>query len=99
MFTANCDTFNKGFSIQFPNGWTISVQWGRFNYCNNKNYHDNKKDRTSDSCPNAEVLAWNSARKGANFGGPLNPIQFGGWQTPNEVLMAIKEVAAYPKED
>jgi len=26
-------TQNKGFRITFDSGWTVSVQWGVFNYC------------------------------------------------------------------
>jgi len=26
-----------GFKMEFPNGWTISVQWGPGNYCENGN--------------------------------------------------------------
>lgn len=28
-------TNSKGFSITFENGWTVSVQFGAFNYCDN----------------------------------------------------------------
>lgn len=27
---------NRGFQITFENGWTISVQWGTMNYCENR---------------------------------------------------------------
>ena len=30
-------TENKGFGMTFDNGFTISVQWGTFNYCEKKN--------------------------------------------------------------
>jgi len=30
-------TRNKGFAMTFDNGFTISVQWGTFNYCEKKN--------------------------------------------------------------
>lgn len=32
MFTC---TMGKGFQIRFQNGWSISVQWGPGNYCEN----------------------------------------------------------------
>ena len=28
-------TMGKGFNIKFENGWSISVQWGPGNYCDN----------------------------------------------------------------
>lgn len=33
VFTA---TLNRGFQLDFPNGVTISVQWGHGNYCSNR---------------------------------------------------------------
>lgn len=30
-------TMNKGFQLEFGNGFEISVQWGKGNYCSNKN--------------------------------------------------------------
>jgi hypothetical protein len=53
MFKA---TENKGFQITFNNGYTISVQFGKGNYC------DNRLKENSDfitSCKNAEVAIWN----------------------------------------
>ena len=56
----------QGFSITFENGVTVSVQFGPFHYCNNKdlnidltNYkkHDVPNDRYS--CNNAEVAIFN----------------------------------------
>lgn len=29
-------TARKGFHMTFDNGWTVSVQWGPGNYCNNR---------------------------------------------------------------
>ena len=29
-------TEGHGFHMKFANGWTISVQWGPWNYCDNK---------------------------------------------------------------
>ena len=57
----------QGFSITFNNGVTVSVQFGPFNHCNNKdlnidltNYkkHDVPNDRYS--CDNAEVAIFNN---------------------------------------
>lgn len=50
-------TGNKGFQITFENGNTISVQFGRGNYCSNYNVLN-----TADAeCENAEVAIWNDA--------------------------------------
>lgn len=34
-------THNRGFQMTFANGWTISVQWGQGNYCDNRNLDGN----------------------------------------------------------
>lgn len=37
MFVSND---NRGFCLKFENGYNISVQWGKGNYCSNKNMED-----------------------------------------------------------
>ena len=60
MFTS---TFNKGFQITFENGWTISVQYGSGNYCENRNLHGHdmiewkNRDGVIISL-NAEIAIW-----------------------------------------
>jgi hypothetical protein len=68
---------NKGFSISFPNGWTVSVQFGPVNYCENydpetdeqkeKDWEGNwtylKQFRSKD----AEIAAFPTSRKGRWF--------------------------------
>ncbi len=53
---------SKGFHISFPNGWTISVQFGIGNYCGDYPYdeRDYNTPRRSEywSSPNAEVAFW-----------------------------------------
>jgi hypothetical protein len=46
---------NTGFQMTFSNGWTISVQFGQFNYCSNKNCEDTKR---TVECVNAEVAVF-----------------------------------------
>ena len=38
---------NKGFRMTFPNGWTVSVQWGPGNYCEKKWDKPNAPERTT----------------------------------------------------
>ena len=54
-------TENKGFHLTFTNGYTISVQFGSGNYCNNRN----RKDTPAYiySCKNAEVAYWKNEDK------------------------------------
>lgn len=55
-------TAQKGFHMTFANGNTISVQWGKGNYCNNYNLESKWGDPVPASS-NAEVLAWNAEGK------------------------------------
>lgn len=76
-------TANKGFHITFANGNTVSVQFGRGNYCDNR---FNSQDVKDQSCENAEVWAWDKD------GNPLCEVQ--GWQTPEEVAAFIAKYSA-----
>lgn len=59
-------TSAKGFQMTFKNGWTISVQFGIGNYCDNK-YR--AIVRTDDiSCEDAEIAIWDEEGKWYNFG-------------------------------
>ena len=61
-------TRTKGFHMTFKNGWTISVQFGSGNYCENKmkpyNYGKNE-DATSED---AEIAIWDKDDKDYDFG-------------------------------
>ena len=91
-------TQNKGFGITFDNGFTISVQWGTENYCENRNL-----DIDFEDLPNPkEVNRWESRNAEiAVFDKDGEMIQAGendhviGWLTPNEVAIAIEIVSGY----
>ena len=91
-------TQNKGFGITFDNGFTISVQWGIENYCENRNL-----DIDFEDLPNPkEVNRWESRNAEiAVFDKDGEIIQAGkddhviGWLTPNEVAKAIEIVSGY----
>lgn len=52
MFTI---TQNKGFWMTFANGYTVSVQWGPSNYCDNRGVRTFSGDCKSKT---AEVSVW-----------------------------------------
>ena len=89
MLTAN---ENHGFQLTFANGWTVSVQWGMGNYCENKNLHRSLDIPSPDSCANAEVAAWDCNGVWFNFGYDT----VNGWQSPDEVAAFVAQVAAFP---
>ena len=51
---------NAGFHITFKNGWTVSVQFGQGNYCENKS-------KSKSQCVNAEIAAWDANDKWYSF--------------------------------
>jgi hypothetical protein len=86
---------NKGFSLTFENGNTVSVQWGSANYCSPT--HAAGRGAPLDapmkteiwSAENAEVAAWNEAGEWHNFG--YDTVD--GWKTTNDVAAFIDFVA------
>ena len=87
---------NKGFQITFDNGWTISVQFGKGNYCARRDgsmFGMETEDGVVE-CKDAEVAVWDAD-------GVWLPLQDGddviGWQTPDEVAALITRVSTFPK--
>lgn len=76
-------TQNKGFHMVFANGWTVSVQFGRGNYCEN-NCGDSDESRT------AEIAAWDKDGNWYEFENDT----VAGWVTSDEVLEFMQKVAA-----
>ena len=55
-FTPGFRSSGKGFHLTFDNGWTLSVQFGYGNYC--ENYHNESTisdDNKCTTCTNAEI--------------------------------------------
>ncbi len=71
---------NKGFHLEFDNGYAISVQWGHMNYGSNR-----FKEYPSNEAGTAEIMITDSQ------GNNQEPI---GWLTPNEVAEKIQETAS-----
>jgi len=92
MFSASG---NKGFSITFENGNTVSVQWGPGNYCNPTHElgrgaaYNAPAEADRWESATAEVAAWNSQGEWHNCGGD----QVKGWLKPDEVAAFIEFVA------
>lgn len=90
-------TGGKGFQMQFANGWTVSVQFGIGNYCQNRSY-DFSNMREADiragaqGSPDAEVAAWDANGTWYDFGSDT----VAGWKTPDEVAAFIANVASFP---
>jgi len=86
-------TNGKGFHITFKNGYTVSVQLGYGNYCDNKSYDELQSGETySDAeimagktgCNNAEIAIWGPDKEMIEFPGWGDTVK--GYCSPDEVL-------------
>ena len=80
---------NKGFQLTFENGWTVSVQWGLGNYCQQRFFDEPLKNPTGfwDSS-DAEVAAWNSSGEWL----PFEHDTVKGWMNTDDVASFIAVV-------
>lgn len=94
-------TENKGVHISFASGYTISIQWGPRNYCDNKSY-EYAYNKPVAPCRNAEIAIWKT-----DGGGLLRIAEYDtfiGYLTADEVAEYIAQCAAgtvktYPKPE
>ncbi len=90
-FTANPIDHNQGFRMTFENGWTISVQWSAWNYCENREYNITGGP-TPSHCVNAECAVWDKNGDWFRLGENDDVI---GWQSPEQVSALISRVASF----
>jgi len=87
-------TNNKGFQMLFENGWTISVQFGYGNYCQN-NHHPNgfyfSKNQEATTSEDAEIAIWDNEGNWYNFGDDTVK----GYCSTNEVAEWIDKVSKF----
>ena len=85
-------TNNKGFQMTFENGWTISVQFGYGNYCDNHHHPEgwnfSKKQEVTESS-DAEIAIWDADGEWYNFGSDTVK----GYCSADEVATWIKFTA------
>lgn len=81
-------TESKGFHITFENGWTVSVQFGRGNYCENYNFEEYGSAPPSQ---NAEIAAWGPNGECHYFDNGDNVM---GYQSPEQVLSFMNKVSS-----
>ena len=90
--------------LDFPNGWTASVQFGPGNYCTNR---DNTRNPFSDHVQflesnTAEIAAWvTDQRESANTRGWYqfeDGQEVQGWQNITEVMEFINMVSSFRRE-
>jgi hypothetical protein len=88
-------TGKKGFHITFANDWTVSVQFGPGNYCDNYDRRIGFEEEQSgkDGSSLAEVAAWGGDGKMIKMGGDTVK----GRVSPEEVLALLNDIAARPR--
>lgn len=91
-------TDGKGFQITLPNGYTVSVQFGRHNYCDNRDVRpETDEARLNTECANAETGVWHEASGEWVSPHPQNSgDDVCGHQNSGDVLELLNIVAAYP---
>ena len=89
-------TRGKGFRIQFNNGFTLSVQWGPGNYCENQNktFDSPEKVEFWESL-DAEIAIIDEAGKFISLGEDTVK----GWVTADEVAKVIGVVQSSSTEE
>ena len=95
---------NKGFVMEFDNGFGISVQWGIMNYCSAKNLDEvfndlemkgnSKEFRNAWESNTAEIAVF----KGEKMMSVGDNGQVIGWLTTDDVAQVIEIVSKYKTE-
>lgn len=95
-------TRDQGFHMTFENGYTISVQWGPGNYCDNHmrpfDYDEDRnghmRQRANMQSNTAEVAAWDALGNYVKLG-DMDDVK--GWLNADEVASLITIIKAMPK--
>jgi len=103
MFRTNS---NKGFLMEFDNGFGISVQWGITNYCSAKNLSEFSFDADIEMKGNSKGFrnAWESNTaeiavfKGEKMMSVGDNEEVIGWLTTDDVAKVIEIVSKYKTE-
>lgn len=94
-----CITNQTGFHITFPNGYTISVQFGPANYCDNYNRGIGRDEQVSgeEGSATAETAYWGPDGKliSERQGEYTDTVQ--GYQTVAQVFERMQRIAALPR--
>lgn len=79
-------TDGRGFQVTFENGWTVSVQFGPGNYCENKSMAIGRDDALAGKrgSLDAETAVWGPDGQFIQREGTDDTVQ--GWQSPAQVL-------------
>ena len=91
-----------GFQLDFPNGWTASVQFGPGNYCSNRDMKVNpfKVDIKFLQSETAEIAAWVTDSRTTSTTNGWYKFEDGqevkGWQNTAQVMEFLNMVSSFP---
>jgi hypothetical protein len=91
---------NKGFQMVFENGWTISVQFGYGNYCDNYQHpegFDFAKGLNAVQSSDAEIAIWSGDTWESEWYTFENGDTVLGYQTQDQVAEWIAKVITFEK--
>jgi hypothetical protein len=93
----------NGFWITFDNGYTVSVQFGVYNYCRQYPHNDQPEDitklfTTPIHSKDAEIAVISPSGNLLKFWGDEND-EVKGWVTPSELLSVLNRVAEMEHTD
>jgi hypothetical protein len=91
-------TNSKGFSIKFPNGYRVSVQFGPQNYCENRAKSISQEDAGRMGSNTAEVAVIDKYGKFIVFPGAASGDVVGGNLTPLEVVDVLNWTSKLTKK-
>lgn len=102
MLKISRDNAAPGFALTFDNGYTISVMFGRSNYCSNRDLSRSPVSPCPPEATTAEILAWDENGKDytnwpVRFCAQVDGVM--GWCAADEVADAIKHVASLKKSE
>jgi hypothetical protein len=92
-FTARRD--RPGFWITFANGWHVSVQFGKWNYCANRTDWDVPDGDPPWSSPDAEIALFDPTGNMQYLAGESDTVR--GYVKPDELISFMSLAAHNPK--
>lgn len=89
-------TSGRGFHITFENGWTVSVQFGPGNYCENRRMQVGEDDARAgkQGSMDAETAVWGPDGEMVTREGDGDTVR--GWQSPERVLELLTWASQQP---
>ena len=92
MFSARKKDNYEGFTIEFTNGWTVSVQFGKHTYSNRRhNEEDKSTAEIAAYTVDGEWFDFDTATKGKDY---VTSIK--GWQSSHEVVDFMNMIRSLP---